>query len=45
MDKKRAQLIWAALVLLVIICFGIFMVITVPEANTVEEVQELEEVQ
>ena len=44
MKYKSKHLIWVFLVAAVIISFAIFMVIAVPEANTVEEVQEIEDV-
>ncbi|MFC1540648.1 hypothetical protein ACFL37_01760 [Candidatus Margulisiibacteriota bacterium] len=43
MHRKTRQRIWALLIAAVIILFGVFMMITLPEVQTVEEVQELEE--
>jgi hypothetical protein len=43
MHKKTRQRIWILLIAAVIIFFGVFMLITVPEVSTVEEVQEIEE--
>ena len=42
MHQNTKKTIWAAAILAVIILFGIFMVVTVPEVNTLEEVQEVE---
>ena len=43
MHRKTKQRIWALVIAAVIILFGVFMMITVPEAQTAEEVQELED--
>lgn len=42
MNYKRVPLIWVLLVSLVMICFGVFMLITVPETGTPEGTQQLE---
>ncbi|MFH1683345.1 MAG: hypothetical protein ABIA67_00535 [Candidatus Margulisiibacteriota bacterium] len=41
MHKKTKHTIWILMVVAVIISFAIFMVVAVPEANTMEEVQEM----
>jgi len=43
MFKKSKHLLWIFLVIAVVISFVVFMVIAVPEANTIEEVQQTEE--
>ena len=43
MHKKTLRNIWIALVAIVIIFFGAFMLIAVPESNTMEEVEQVEE--
>lgn len=43
MHKKTKQRIWFLLVAAVIILFAVFMMITVPEVNTEEEIQQVEE--
>lgn len=43
MFKKSKHLLWLFLVVAVVISFIVFMVIAVPEANTIEEVQAVEE--
>lgn len=45
MHKNDRQRIWIALVIVVVVLFGIFMMLTVPEAQTDEGVMEMDEVQ
>jgi len=45
MHKKTKHTIWIFLIIAVIISFGIYMVIIVPDVNTAEEVLEMEEIQ
>ena len=43
MHKKTKQRIWTLLIAAVIILFGIFMLITVPEVGTEEDIRQVEE--
>jgi len=45
MHKKTKHTIWIFLIIAVIISFGIYMVIIVPDANTAYEVEEIETIQ
>ena len=41
--NKKAKKWLVAFALIVVVLFGIFMMITVPEVNTIEEVEEVNE--
>jgi len=45
MHKKTRHTIWILLIVAVIVSFGIYMVIIVPDANTAYEVEEIEALQ